>query len=1228
MSDPIIEARPAAGETPAPTLSCRPRPDVPQLLAEGKRECEVLDLLCADQVERWRAGQRVPAEAYLDMHPAGWDDAAAFELVYSEFVLREDLGESPSPDEYLRRFPRLAERLHRQLEVHRVVAPDDPDAPIDTLRPNDPLLADGAWETDFEYSGRPAPEVPGYEILGEIGRGGMGVVYQARHIQLNRVVALKMILAGGHAGEADLARFKTEAEAVARLQHPNIVQIFEVGEHGGLPFLALEFCGGGSLDRKLNGTPLPPKEAAALVEKLARATHAAHDKGVVHRDLKPANVLLTEDGTPKITDFGLAKKLDADAGQTRTGAVIGTPSYMAPEQAGGKSKEIGPAADLYALGAILYECLTGRPPFRAATILETLEQAIADEPVAPRQLQPQTPRDLEIICLKCLEKEPRRRYASGEALADDLRRFLDGQPITARPTPAWERAVKWARRRPAVAALSAAVALAVVVGFALVTWQWLRADGEWRRAEDKAQIAQKATALAEQRKGEADAARRRAEEGQAHLALAEGQSLCERGEVARGLLWLARALELADHEGAGPLDGPIRVGLADWVGQLSRPRVAFKTTESVRDLAFSPDGKTLLAASQGQVSFWDAASGREAGPSLLHKTFGVLPRRIFSATFSPDGTKILTGSTDTYARLWSAATRQETAAPLAHPNSDVWRVVFTPDGKRAATACGDGAARLWDLTTGKMIGEPLTHGSGEMFHMALSPDGGELFTVTRDRLVKRWRVPSGEPIKPPLELASRVTMLLVHPRDGRVVTGTLEGELRVWIPDGRGGYRPTELPPPGAAVGPGAFSPDGRLLVVGTSAGLVRLYDADSLLPVGPTFRHDDEVGALAFSPDGAALAIGEQDGTIRLWETPGAKDLGDTIRGQSGPIAVDFDRAGGALLFVEGGDWRVVDVASGRPVGRWGNNERAGIFLAGALSPDGKTVITGRWHNVAVVFAAATGEVVARTPEMVGPVTVVALSGDGETLFAVSEGPAKLGWERSWLWDVAARQPIRPLLRTAEFPVGEAAFSPDGRTLLLGCGDHAARFWDPAEDRQAGLPLQHAASVTAVAFAPDGRTVATGCRDGTARLWDVAARTPRGEPLRCEDEVTAVAFGPDGKTLLTAGRAGTARFWDVATGKPLGVPLRHPDAVVSAAYAPDGASVATACADRAARRWRTPPPPVAGDVERIRLWVETMTGMELDDAGAVHDLAAEAVDQRRRRLDDLGGPPAAAPRG
>jgi serine/threonine protein kinase len=324
-----------------------------------------------------------------------------------------------------------------------------------TLLPSQPAGADAATTV--------LPSLPSYEVLRELGRGGMGVVYQARQLGFNRLVALKMILSGSYAGDDERDRFRIEAEAVARLQHPNIVQVHEVGEHEGKPFFSMEFCPGGGLDKKLNGTPLPPKEAAALVETLARAMQAAHDKGVIHRDLKPANVLLAEDGAPKILDFGLAKKLDEE-GLTATGAVMGTPSYMAPEQAAGKTRDIGPGTDVYALGAILYECLTGRPPFKGPTTLDTLAQVLADEPVRPRQLQPTTPRDLETICLKCLEKQPGRRYGTAAELADDLGRWQRGEPVRARPVGGWERTLKWVRRHPQQTALYGLLLAAFVLG--------------------------------------------------------------------------------------------------------------------------------------------------------------------------------------------------------------------------------------------------------------------------------------------------------------------------------------------------------------------------------------------------------------------------------------------------------------------------------------------------------------------------------------------------------------------------------------------------------------------------------------------------------------------------------------------------------------------------------------------------------------------------------------------
>jgi serine/threonine protein kinase len=499
--------------------------------------------LRADQIDRWGRGEGVRVEDYLAREPGLVDEEAVLELIYNEFVLREELGQAPTPDEYLTRFPQHAEALRRQFEVHALLAdpalaeqaPTPSSAtplavPDNLATPNhDPALTPTLlWPTDVpstmvEVGGRegesePVRRVGGYEILGELGHGGMGVVYKALQPGLRRVVALKMIGAQGSGGAEGLARFRGEAEAVARLQHPNIVQVYEVGEHDGLPFVALEYVEGGSLAERLRGTPLPPREAARLLVDLARAMQHAHERGIIHRDLKPANVLLqplsADSGTrqdnkprpaaartdatsadtslrlaqnviPKIADFGLAKYLDAERGQTRSGMIMGTPSYMPPEQAEGRQGQIGPATDVYALGAILYEILTGRPPFLAASTLDTLRQVLSEEPIMPSRLARGTPRDLETICLKCLHKDLRKRYPSAAELAADLERYLAGQPVQARRTPAWERAAKWAYRHPAPAALLLGGFLVVVAGLGTCVKFTNSLQTEMQRAEEK-----------------------------------------------------------------------------------------------------------------------------------------------------------------------------------------------------------------------------------------------------------------------------------------------------------------------------------------------------------------------------------------------------------------------------------------------------------------------------------------------------------------------------------------------------------------------------------------------------------------------------------------------------------------------------------------------------------------------------------------------------------------------
>jgi serine/threonine protein kinase len=477
----------------------------------GPERDDLLPHLVAVELERrCTAGEAILVEAYLARFPSLTEQpAAVVELLAIEYRHRRP---PPTTDELQRRFPEyvsaLAVRLGTASTTPPAAAESESDKPH-AAAADQAKVADGAL-----------PVIPGYEILKELGHGGMGVVYLAWQTSLKRLVALKRIRVGDQAGQGARARFRTEAEAVARLQHPNIVQIHEIGEAEGAPFFSLEYVEGGSLADYLRGKPQPSLPAAALVETLARAMHHAHERGILHRDLKPGNVLLSfsresekEDATltkrvassfsdsrlneyvPKITDFGLAKLVDVEQGQTQSGEIMGTAAYVSPEQAMGKTRRVGSATDVYSLGAILYELLTGRPPFLAATMFDAMVELMSREPLPPRRLQAAIPRDLETICLKCLEKEPGRRYASAAALAEDLRRYQAGEPIAARPIGRLERGWRWCRRNPVVAGLVAAVALSLCGGTAIATWQAMVARTEARRAETRLEQIEKGTKI-------------------------------------------------------------------------------------------------------------------------------------------------------------------------------------------------------------------------------------------------------------------------------------------------------------------------------------------------------------------------------------------------------------------------------------------------------------------------------------------------------------------------------------------------------------------------------------------------------------------------------------------------------------------------------------------------------------------------------------------------------------
>jgi eukaryotic-like serine/threonine-protein kinase len=632
-----------------------------------------IDAVCRRFEADWRDRRQPRVEDYLDDVPGGVRAALRAELVVLEHelgrsddtVARPESGRAPAPE------PQTAPDPSAVAEAP-TIAPGTPrTVPLPGAAPSSVHEESTLPPSDQPQSPHDLPTAAGldqaatvdshaaepvriryfgdYEIIREIARGGMGVVFEARQVSLNRRVALKMILAGQLANDTDVKRFYTEAEAAANLDHPAIVPIFEVGQHEGQHYFSMGFVEGQSLSQRLNEGPLAAREAATLMVTVAKAIDYAHQCGVIHRDLKPGNILLDQTGNPRVTDFGLAKRIQGDSGLTGSGQIMGTPSYMPPEQAGGKRGAVGPAADVYALGATLYCVVTGRPPFEAATPMDTVIQVLSDEPVPPRRLNASIPRDLETICLKCLEKEPDKRYASAAALAADLRRFLTGEPIAARPVTRLERAAKWARRKPTLAAAYTLGVLAALLGGlgGAAVWQWRAA--ETARSE------------VERQRDRADAARSEAETARGLAANAQAEAERQREKFER--FDYGRIIQVAHQEW---LESNVPATLA------------------------------LLDSTRADLRGWEwRYVHRLCHSDLLtlkgHRSY------VGSASFSPDGSRIVTGSGDRTAKVWDARSGTEVLTLKGHIGA-VWSASFSPDGSRIVTGSEDQTAKVWNAT--------------------------------------------------------------------------------------------------------------------------------------------------------------------------------------------------------------------------------------------------------------------------------------------------------------------------------------------------------------------------------------------------------------------------------------------------------------------------------------------------------------------------------------------------
>ena len=985
---------------------------------------------------------------------------------------------------------------------------------------------------------------PGYVVLGELGRGGMGIVYRARQVQLGRTVALKMILAGGHADEAELARFRTEAEAVARLNHPGIVQMYEVGEWEGQPYFALEFCPQGTLAAKLAGTPLPARAAAVLLQRLAEAVAAAHGAGVVHRDLKPANVLLAADGMPKVADFGLALRLDIDDRQTRTGAVMGTPSYMAPEQALGQTRRIGPAVDVYALGAVLYELLTGRPPFKGATVLETLDQVRRQEVVPPRRLNPQVPRDLETICLLCLRKEPEKRYPGAAALADDLARFLEGRPVVARPLGRLERTLKRVQRNPVVSALAALTVASVLAGLTAFAWQFRKAVRNEDLAVKKAEEATTAEGQALRDKAEATKQTRLAEERAEKLRVAlkdreRALSASERSRANGSLARAEQAWKAGNYRIARELHDDVPKPLRGWAwNYLEREFqgglfTAYGNTGPVAALAFSPDGSLLAAVDQAEttvevdhVCVWDASTG-VALPAFR----GGIAGRGF-VVFTPDGRSLLTRQPHAAGwavRRWEVASGTPAPGPTGWAASTSWFPAVSPDGKRLAGVDQTGEVRIYGLD-----GPPVTcaggHADGIRVRPAFSSDGS-LLALAVTGGVRVWNAASGQLLQT-LATGKGPLAAVVFSPDGRSLAagGPQPGGVRLWD------TRTWQARPALAAANAFAlaFSPDGEWLAVAQGTGLIQVLDVRTGAEIGK-LRGPPQggAGALAFSPDGQRLAVGAADHTVRVWDL---RPLAPPPPGdpKARPVAAtpdgEFTRA--AVLTADD-RLRVLDTASGAELLRIrGVRDRAESI---ALSPDGRRLAfsprQGPFGRDVVLVRSVPDNRPLRTVWLPAYADKVAFSPEGAELSVISptDGPrrgiqrAELASDRQTVWEDSGNR----------WGVASLAYSPDGLSFVAGFGDGKIRVWDRKTGRLKGTLSGHSDRVNCLAFSPDSRRLVSGGRaDRAVILWDFPARRQLLRRSGHESGVAQVALSPDGQLIASLGADGNVNLWDAVNGQ------------------------------------------------------------------------------------------------
>jgi WD40 repeat protein len=1032
---------------------------------------------------------------------------------------------------------------------------------------DEPQVADSSPNPRASSGGSGPARFGDYELLEEIARGGMGVVYRARQISLNRIVALKMILAGQFASKQDVLRFRSEAEAAAILQHPNIVRIHETGERDGHHYFSMDYVEGRTLADIVHDGPLPAQRAAGYARSIAETIHYAHSQGVLHRDLKPSNVIIDGHDQPRITDFGLAKRVRGAFGMTVTGQVLGSPNFMPPEQTSAKTGKIGPASDVYGVGAILYCLLAGRPPFHAETIEELLLLLRDADPVSPRLLNPSVPRDLETICLKCLEKEPARRYGNAQELSGELGRFVRDEPIQARPLNAASKLWRWCRRRPAVATLAASVLLlllVVAIGSSVAAWRVNRA----RTAEQRAN--------------------RDLHDTVRSLELQRAENFFRNGDGGTAVAHLAAMLrgDPTNHIAASRLVSAL--AHRDWALRLP---ATMHHTNPVEALCFSPDGRHILSASRDHTArIWDAGTGKEiatmqhAGP-------------ISAARYDASGVRMVTASEDRTARLWDAITGEPRTPPLPHDGAVNW-AEFSADGRSVVTASADGTARVWDASTGALLRHLRAHTTPVVL-ARFSLDGKMIATGAHWGSIRLWSAESGKMLFRVEDRKSPLVTFDLSADGSRLVSVCQDEIVRLWNLETRTEIR---LSAESKAVIHATFGPDSRLLVTCSHDTTARFWDVNTGLPVGSPLSHDGAVVSARFSPDGQKIVTLSKDHSARIWDVQTGRLVCQPIRGPGEFTHADFSRDGLRLVTAgKDGMIRVWDLQPRRFTGSEAPFKTA--ITTVDFSADGESLLATCFDGTARVFDARTFTPLSSLPHEAG-LYLARFSPDGNRVFTASAGEVRFwDWRKgvviagpfehptriesvdlepkgdrvvtsatngtARVWNTGTWEPMTPPLMHSGAVV-MARFSPDGRFVVTASDDRTARAWNAATGEPVTPPLWHKDRVRSVDVSPDGKRILTASVDGTARVWDLPAGQPILPPLQHTRLVERALFSPDGNRIITGSLDYTARIWDVQTGGALTPPLKHDYPLIGVAFTPDGESAMTACWNGTLRVWNT----------------------------------------------------------